>query len=297
MFIYYLILKKIVRKDNTYFHTLLIIFLSVITFQNNVFADAKKQQSAEEIRVEAFAEQQKGNLKSALSLYTKSLQLKPNQPQVLNDMGVVFEQMGLLNEAEFQYLEAIKVNPHYLPAYMNLAYFYQKKGDTVKALEYFQKRVGLGRSDDLWTLKAKEEIDKIYEGLLKVEGPFKREQKKVVQIQAEHLAQELVAKARKESQERFLKSEEYFIRGQKLSALKKYKEAIKEYDRALVLLPDNPKIIEAKENAQEELNREYIRLRIEHAVKLLELGDSASAKEEFRKILTIIPNEPFQKPE
>lgn len=288
--------KKIVQKKNRNRNTLLIVFLSLITFHSNSFA-AVKNPTAEEIRIEGFAEQQKGNFNTALSLYSKSLSIKPNQPQVLNDIGVVYEQLDQLGRAEDKYLEAIRADKRYLPAYLNLAYLYQKKGDLVKSIEYFRKRIELGKPNEFWTQKAKEDLAKLTLGLPTGREQLKQVKNKALKLQADKLAQELAAKTQREWEQKTKLAQEYSQRGQKLVAEKKYKKAIEAFDKALELSPENKEIVRVRENAVEELNREKIRSHIAHAIELLDLGENASAKEEFRKILTIIPNESVQKSE
>ena len=67
--------KKIVPTIHRNCISLLIVFLSVITFQSSAFAKAKDP-SAEEARLAGYAEQQKGNYDAALALYNKSLTIQ-----------------------------------------------------------------------------------------------------------------------------------------------------------------------------------------------------------------------------
>src|SRR3989338_9111911 len=105
--------------------TALLLFISCITFHTYVFADIQEQ-AAEEYRVLGYAEQQKGNLSEALSYYTKAIELGLNNAVVLNDMGVLYEDINLNARAQEYYLKAIQSDRHYLPPYFNLAYLYQR---------------------------------------------------------------------------------------------------------------------------------------------------------------------------
>jgi len=281
--IYYLIHKKLARLTHRLNSSLLILSISIITFQTVAFAD-QRLKIAEEYRIKGYEEQQKGNFDRAFQYYTKSLSLVPDNAVIFNDMGVLYEQLGIEAKAAEHYLKAIRVNKNYLPPYMNLAYLYQKQGDNVRASEYFQKRIELSRPHDPWAKKAKEELWKI--------DP-ERQQKMVAQ-QTEELNTELVTKARKEFSLQIVRAQGHYQRGLALVKKKDYAKAIEEFDQALLLTPENPKILRALEEAMEAKKKEDIRQHSKQALKMLEEGDSYSAEEEFRKILTILPKESNQ---
>lgn len=104
---------------------------------------------------------QAGNRTEAMSYYEAALALKPDEVDALNSLGVIYEEVGLLEKAEEKYLAAIKVDYKFLPAYSNLGVLYWNQGNTAKAIHYFQKRVDLGLPGDPWTIKAKKALDKM----------------------------------------------------------------------------------------------------------------------------------------
>lgn len=104
---------------------------------------------------------QAGNRTEAMTYYEAALALKPDEVDALNSLGVIYEEVGLLEKAEEKYLAAIKVNYKFLPAYSNLGVLYWNQGNTAKAIHYFQKRVDLGNPNDPWTVKAKKALDKM----------------------------------------------------------------------------------------------------------------------------------------
>jgi Tfp pilus assembly protein PilF len=60
-------------------------------------------------------------------------------------------QNALRHEAELAYLEAIKVDPRYIPAYLGLARLHKAKGDSVAALGVYQQALQLeNRNAGLW---------------------------------------------------------------------------------------------------------------------------------------------------
>ncbi len=202
-------------------------------------------------------------------------------------MGVIYEQLGLTDKAEESYLEALRLNDHYLPACLNLAYLYKKQGDTDKAIEYFKKRIEWGDPQDLWTKKAKEELSDLGKKSPKV-------RKWLARHEAMELTDEIIRKEREDFAMRIIRSDEHYQKGQELAKKGKYEQAFDEYNEALSLTPDNPKVMKARNNARLQIIKKQVKESTDSALKMLELGDTVSAKIEFRKILTIIPNEPIQ---
>ncbi|MCA9405028.1 MAG: tetratricopeptide repeat protein [Candidatus Omnitrophica bacterium] len=259
-----------------------LLFISCITFQSLAFADIKTQ-TAEEFRALGYVEQKKGNLNEALSYYSKAISLGVNDPAVLNDMGVLYEQINILPRAEQYYYEAIRADEHYLPPYMNLAYLYQRIGNDEKAFEYFRRRYELGGPDDSWAQQAKEE-------LLKIKPNYKAW---VLTLESERLQRKVVQKAHQEFQERVKRSVGHFDKGEEFFEKGDYQQAIQEFDKSLRLAPDNPKVVDARNKAMVELAKDTIREQSEQAIKRLNSGDTISAQSEIKKMLTTIPNKPI----
>ncbi len=262
--------------------SILILIISLFTFHKNVLAETKDQ-IAETYRVSGYKEQQKGNFDEALIYYIKALTLGYESAVIYNDMAVVYEQLGLFNKAEEFYLKAIKQDPKYLPPYMNIAYFYKQRGDIPKASQYFKERLRRAIQDDPWAEKAKRE-------LLEISPEY---QKELQDREAERLAEQ-ARKVRDEFSLQISRATDHYQRGCLLVEDKKFSEAIDQFNRALAITPDNPKIIKGKQWALFKQTVEEIRQHSEKAVDLLEVGDVISAKEEFRKILTTIPKESIQ---
>ncbi|OGX27711.1 MAG: hypothetical protein A3D10_02770 [Omnitrophica WOR_2 bacterium RIFCSPHIGHO2_02_FULL_48_11] len=218
--------------------------------------------------------------------YTKSLELASNNATAWNDIGVLFEQLGIETKAEESYLKATRVNPQYLPPYTNLAFLYHKKGNIAKAIEYFEKRVEHGGIADPWAEKAKAE-------LLKIDP---ERQKKMMQEESERLAQEVIQKARDEFATQVARAEGHYQEGLNYWDEESYDAAVEEFDAALSLTPQNPKMLRAREEVLQDKLKEQITEQTDEALEMLEEGDFHSARDEFRKILTIIPSEPVQNP-
>lgn len=278
--VYYLIRKKLFRVAQHPYSSFLIISIFVVAFQSSLFAD-EKLKTAEEYRIKGFEEQQRGNFEKAFQYYVKSLSLVPDNETIYNDMGVLYEQLGFEPKAEEYYLKAIRVKKDYLPPYMNLAYMYQKSGETDKAIEYFEKRVELGRAHDPWVARAKEELLQL--------DPNRR--KRIVEEAAQDMESDLVQKSRDDFSLQIMRAEGHYQKGVQFQKKKDYTAAVGEFDEALTFTPDNPKIKRARAKAVKAKNKEEISQRSKQALKMLEEGDSNSAEEEFRKILTILPKD------
>ena len=227
--------KKRTEELNPLTISVLTLVISSITFQANVYANTREH-AAEDYRVKGYAEQQKGNFDNALTYYTKALSLGSENAVIYNDLGIIYDQLGITNKAEENYLKAIKFNPQYLPPYLNLAYLYRQKGDTQKAVAYFYERVKRAGPDDPWAQKAKEEMDSL--------DPSIKE--KMIDAQAQALAEELIIKSFNEFNLDLNRSAEHYARREQFVEEKQYELAQKEFDRALLITPDNPKILKTK---------------------------------------------------
>ncbi len=278
------IMLNLNKGSNKAFRSILalLFFISCVTF-HTIASAGIKENIAEEYRALGYEEQQKGNLNEALSYYTKATSLGMQNAVLLNDMGVLYEEIDRYGRAEQFYLRAIETDRNYLPPYNNLAYFYQRFGKKKKAAKYFKLRYELGNSMDPWARKAKDELVKI--------DPQYRQW--AMAIEANLLNKELEAKALAEFHQRVNRGQEHYRRGNDLFEEKKYKEALSEYDQVLHLSPKNSKAIEARKKTLLEILKINVKEQSEQAIRRLETGDTLSARHEIQKMLTTIPEEPI----
>ncbi|MCA9408197.1 MAG: tetratricopeptide repeat protein, partial [Candidatus Omnitrophica bacterium] len=245
--------------------TTLQIFISVITFQSSVSADIK-QETAQQYHSQGFADQQKGNLNDALTNYNKAISLGFESPELFNDMGILYEQIDLRTKDEENYLRAIQINKNFLPAYMNLAYFYKKLGMKEKAFKFFKLRFELAELDDPWANKAKEE-------LLTIRPEY---QAWAVHLEADRLNQLMTKKAHEDFLENIKKSNAYYQSGSVLFDEGKFNLAIGEFDRALHISPGNPKVIKARDKALKALAKKNVKDISAQAIHMINAGDTKS---------------------
>lgn len=265
---------------------ILLFFISFVAFHSEVFADTK-QKIAEEYRAQGYAQQQKGNWYDALTYYDKAIALSLEYDAVVfNDMGVLYEQVGLPARAEYCYLQAIRTNKDYLPPYTNLGYLYLKKGEKEEAFRYFRERYESAGPSDPWAQKMQEE-------LLNIHPEY---QERILAREAQRLDEDLVRRAREVFARRVERASEHYQKGWQLSKNKNYMSAIEEFNKALKLTPQDPRVMRAREQALRELRKERLREYSDQAIRSLDSGDSFSARNEIRKMLTTVPNEPVLTP-
>ena len=256
------------------------IFVLALTSQCLSYAGSKEQ-LGEEYRLKGFEAKQNGNFDEALSFYTKAISLGINNPSVYNDMGVLYEEAGYDGRAEKYYIKALQSNNNYLPALSNLAFFYQKNGEKEKAYELFKRRFELAAPSDPWGQKAKEELLKIHPEYQQI----------IVQKEALDFQQEIVRKRQEEFYRKIALAGEHFQRGEKYCGEGNYRTAIKEYDQALSLTPNNPQVLKARKTAILELSKQNMQTQYQKAMEMMTTGNTRSAKDQIQRMLSTIPNE------
>lgn len=65
-----------------------------------------------------------GQAQKAISAYGKALELKPNDPNVLTDQGVMFKQVGAFDKAVANFERAQQIEPNHLQSLYNLGVVY-----------------------------------------------------------------------------------------------------------------------------------------------------------------------------
>ena len=274
-------------KTNYTIHRVVVTFLFVFSFSvfhSQALADPKKE-VAESYRDKGLKAYQAGKLDEALENYNKALSLEIESPDVYNDAGVLYEQIGATGKAEAYYLEAIRVDRKFLPAYSNLAYLYLAMGHEDLAAEYFKLRFEIADTNDSWTDKAKEE-------LLKLKPSYS----KWIQItEAKRLERQIEQQNRAKFEEDMRRSQEFARQGETFLEEEKYRKAIHEFDKALMLAPANPKIVEQRKKAVLALAEERVREGTDQAIKWLNSGDIESAKTEIQRLLSTIPDTSYKR--
>lgn len=188
------------------------------------------QQVALEYQAKGQAAQMRGDLTQAQFLYERAEALLPNDAGLLNDIGLVDEALGRINEAEAHYLKAIASDFKCLPAYSNLGYLYENQEKFDLAAQYFEKRVKLGSPQDPYTLQAQAELDHVI-----LFSRSLKQKKKTVEAKA--LENAMVLRSREQVvpslRARIIKAEVDYQRGLRLFQERHYDAARRAFEMCL----------------------------------------------------------------
>jgi len=258
----------------------------VASFQTPSTADIFTETS-EDYRLKGFEEQQKGNLDQALTYYLKAVTLGDGSAKIFNDIGVTYEHLGIDERAEEYYMKAIRTDPNYLPPYTNLAFLYQQHDKINEAIIFFRERYRLANRDDPWRARVVQE-------LLRLDPSFREE---FLQTVLEEAHAELARRRQEDLQLQMMRANNHYQRGLVFLQEKRYEEALNEFEQALILTPNNPKLVKGRDRALYGKRIQMIRRRFDDAIDEMETGHLESAKSIFQDILTIIPRKPVAEPE
>lgn len=200
----------------------ILIICIVFLFVSPSFSATKKDtKQAQQYRDSGYQAQRSGNLDMALSYYQRAIDTDPEYAIAYNDIGIILEAKGDFKKAKEAYLRAISLNPKFLSAYYNLAALYEKEGDFDSAAHYWKMRIRLGDWSDVWTWKAKEQLQ-----ALKISGQLKDSDISM----AEDLSLGISPKR---------DAQYHLYQGRHLVATGDYVAAFDEFSKAVLLDPEN----------------------------------------------------------
>lgn len=89
--------------------------------------------------------QECGHLEEALALSQKSLAQFPNNPDIVNNAGVILRKKGALNSAKICFKRAATLRPDFIPAQYNLGQMYATLGrsDQANLMKYLASKRSL----------------------------------------------------------------------------------------------------------------------------------------------------------
>jgi tetratricopeptide (TPR) repeat protein len=145
-------------RRQTFRRAALVWVASLVILPDPITCAVSLREEAVTYRIQGYEAQRRGDKAAARSLYQKAAQLDPAYPTPHNDVGVLLEQEGLLEEAEQSYKQALALNPAYPDAHANLAMLYERMGEKEKAVYHWMKRYQLGDAADPWTSKAEDRL-------------------------------------------------------------------------------------------------------------------------------------------
>ena len=87
--------------------------------------------------------------KKAIDRYKSYLEQKPNEPDVIIDMGVCYYQIGDFNSAINVMESAIKINPKHQIANFNLGIVNSSAGNHDRSVEWWKKAVEINPNSNI----------------------------------------------------------------------------------------------------------------------------------------------------
>jgi len=90
---------------------------------------------------EGLKAQKQGNYFAALTAYKKAMLVEPENEEyakyILNNIGLLLMYQGDIQGAGYYFQEALRIDPAYRPAQLNLGLVLDRKGDKLIALQYW----------------------------------------------------------------------------------------------------------------------------------------------------------------
>ena len=176
------------------------------------------------------------------------------------NLGIAYEERGLIDQATLEFQSAVKANPHHLESHVRLGTTYGLKGMTNEALSEFKKAIGINLNEAVAKIvfnalpvaanqKVKTDIVEARINLgdaYKEEGRLKRSQleyKKALELEHPIARRSL--------------SEVYYSLGTSCLENKKYDNAIDAFNKVLKLNPEFPQVRDVLEKAHYNLGINY----------------------------------------
>ncbi|MEP6691295.1 MAG: tetratricopeptide repeat protein [Gemmatimonadaceae bacterium] len=113
---------------------------------------------------EALALERQGDYDAALTSYRLALREKPNDPRILQNMGIAFSKTGRLDESIRAYRRALELNPALSGAHYGVAFLLLKRGETDGArehLEAFLANPPVGTDSERFVSHAQRKLDEL----------------------------------------------------------------------------------------------------------------------------------------
>ncbi len=277
---YYSYLKLSILKT---FQTACIAFLFIsitpyIGFSDNL--NENRSAEAEKYRILGYEAQQKGDVEQALTLYSKAVEFGVNSSILFNDLGVVYEELGLTDRAEEFYLKALQADSTYLPPYTNLAYLYKFLGDNAEAIYYLQQRIERAPEGDAWIPRLVTELQEM--------DPNYKEKMVIKQLDELHL--KIAEDKREELSLEIGRVKKHMDQAEVFLGLGQFEDALHELNNALRLSPENSQVLEFMQKIERAQLAEEIDERAQRALEMIRTGDVESARQEYQYILSVIPD-------
>lgn len=234
------------KTKHLFYITQLLVINLCIVIASPAFCESLLRENALEYRQRGYQAQKAGMPQEALSFYQKALQIDPASCVVCNDLGVVFETLGQIENAEEAYLRAVAIEPNYGKAYYNLALLYEGRGNLQKAAEYWLKLASLSAQEESMSRKAQ---DRLYE----LGEIFPEIREKYLRAEAAHLDKEAAEFKDKLASDNKALAQFYIEKAGILVKKRNYPQALHMYLNAKHLDPQNDQIDTLIETTQRKI--------------------------------------------
>ena len=242
------------------------------------------KEEAKGYRKEAARLQAANDLNGALAFYKKALEFDPSDIETVNDIGVIYESLNDPVSATYMYKKTLEMNPQYLPAYTNLAFLYEAKNDTRNATYYWQKRYELGREGDYWTNIAKQHLIDL--------GTYPDVHRAKMDKEASLMVQDLAYGRAEKANDNIKDARLHYYIGTRLSSKKDYGAALKEFESALALNPQDEElrlqIMDSYKQAEEAYAKDKIIAETQDALNYIKDDDYYTAEGKLRSALSTV---------
>jgi cytochrome c-type biogenesis protein CcmH/NrfG len=88
-----------------------------------------------------------GELAEAAGLFRRALELRPNDPETWNSLGVVLVSQGEIAHGIDAFTRALRADPDHAGAHRNLAVALDRQGRSAAAIPHYQAFLRLARAD------------------------------------------------------------------------------------------------------------------------------------------------------
>jgi len=99
-------------------------------------------------------------LKEAEGFYTRAMEADPAYPLAHFNLGNLHDEQGHIEEARRYYLSAIRLNPRYADAYFNLALLCERNNEVLQAIGHWQAYLKLDSASS-WARAARKQLDRL----------------------------------------------------------------------------------------------------------------------------------------
>ncbi|MCX5657890.1 MAG: tetratricopeptide repeat protein [Candidatus Omnitrophica bacterium] len=201
----------------------------------------------------------------------------------------MYDKRGFKDLALKEYLEAIRLDSQYAPAYMNLALLYRELGNRERAAFYLKERAGFGKGKSLWRNRAKQLLEEYGTSVKKTVPQVREEISKAAseELDKAEALMELSIREKLDSDEVATPGIKDHFSSAKLNYQKgAYDKALEEFKEAQRQVPDSVEIAGYTKDCEDKI---YIDNLYKEGKSALGRGDFTLAISKISELLSLDP--------